>query len=443
MMNNSISKEFNFISLIKFAMPTIIMMIFMSLYSIVDGIFISRFVGTDALSATNIVYPVINIIIGISIMLATGSSAIIARKIGEDKVQQAREAFSLIIFISVVIGIIVAVIGVIFIKPIIYMLGGTEAIFNYCRDYLKILLIFAPASILQLMFQSLFVTAGKPHIGLILTIISGIMNAIFDYVFIVLMDMGIKGAAFGTTTGYLLPSAFGIIYFVSKKNNLHFVKFKIDWKIIIDSCFNGSSEMVTNISSGIITFLFNLIMMRYLGEDGVAAITIILYAQFLFTALYIGFSLGISPVISYNYGSSNTKMLKKIFKICMTFIICSSILVFIFSLLFSKSIVAVFAQEGTNVYEIAINGFILFSLSYLFAGINIFTSSMFTAFSNGKISAIISFMRTFVFIVIGIVVLPIFLEVNGIWLAVPFAEILSIILSLSYLLSQKSIYHYA
>lgn len=247
MMNNSISKEFNFISLIKFAMPTIIMMIFMSLYSIVDGIFISRFVGTDALSATNIVYPVINIIIGISIMLATGSSAIIARRIGEDKVQQAREAFSLIIFISVVIGIIVAVIGVIFIKPIIYMLGGTEAIFNYCRDYLKILLIFAPASILQLMFQSLFVTAGKPHIGLILTIISGIMNAIFDYVFIVLMDMGIKGAAFGTTTGYLLPSAFGIIYFVSKKNNLHFVKFKIDWKIIIDSCFNGSSEMVTNI----------------------------------------------------------------------------------------------------------------------------------------------------------------------------------------------------
>lgn len=441
-MDNSISKEFNFISLIKFAMPTIIMMIFMSLYSIVDGIFISRFVGTDALSATNIVYPVINIIIGISIMLATGSSAIIARRIGEDKIQKAREAFSLIIFISVVIGIIVAVIGVIFIKPIIYALGGTEAIFNYCRDYLKILLIFAPASILQLMFQTLFVTAGKPHIGLILTIISGIMNAVFDYVFIVLMDMGITGAAFGTTTGYLLPSVFGIIYFINKKNNLHFVKFKIDWKIIIESCFNGSSEMVTNISSGIITFLFNLIMMRYLGEDGVAAITIILYAQFLFTALYIGFSLGISPVISYNYGSNNTKMLKKIFKICMAFIISSSILVFIFSILFSKSIVAVFSQEGTNVYEIAINGFILFSVSYLFAGINMFTSSMFTAFSNGKISAIISFMRTFIFIVIGIIVLPIFLEVNGIWLAVPFAEILSIILSLYYLISQKSIYHY-
>lgn len=441
-MDNSISKEFNFISLIKFAMPTIIMMIFMSLYSIVDGIFISRFVGTDALSATNIVYPVINIIIGISIMLATGSSAIIARRIGEDKIQKAREAFSLIIFISVVIGIIVAVIGVIFIKPIIYALGGTEAIFNYCRDYLKILLIFAPASILQLMFQTLFVTAGKPHIGLILTIISGIMNAVFDYVFIVLMDMGITGAAFGTTTGYLLPSVFGIIYFINKKNNLHFVKFKLDWKIIIESCFNGSSEMVTNISSGIITFLFNLIMMRYLGEDGVAAITIILYAQFLFTALYIGFSLGISPVISYNYGSNNTKMLKKIFKICMTFIISSSILVFIFSILFSKSIVAVFSQEGTNVYEIAINGFILFSVSYLFAGINMFTSSMFTAFSNGKISAIISFMRTFIFIVIGIIVLPIFLEVNGIWLAVPFAEILSIILSLYYLISQKSIYHY-
>lgn len=441
-MNSSISKDFNFVSLLKFALPTIIMMIFMSLYSIVDGIFVSNFVGTDALSATNIVYPIINIIIGVAIMFSTGGSAIIARKIGEDKIDKAREYFSLIIVTSVIIGIIIAITGIVFIKPIVYILGGRDSLVGYCYTYLAILLVFAPASILQLMFQTLFVTAGKPNIGLILTLLSGITNAVFDYIFIVPMQMGIAGAALATAMGYMLPSIFGVIYFTSKKNNLYFTKFKVNFKVIKESCFNGSSEMVTNISSGIITFLFNIIMINYLGEDGVAAITIVLYAQFLFTALYIGFSLGIAPVISYNYGSNNINQLKKIFKICIAFIIVSSVLVFGVSILFSTNIVSIFSRKGTKVYDIAINGFILFSLSYLFAGINIFTSAMFTAFSNGKISAIISFMRTFVFIILGIILLPKFLDVDGVWLAVPFAELLTILMSVMYLKKEKVNYHY-
>lgn len=441
-MSNSISRNFNFLSLLKFALPTIIMMIFMALYSIVDGIFVSNFVGTDALSAINIVYPVLNIIIGIAIMFSTGGSAIIARKIGENDVKGANNDFSLIIVTSTVIGIIVSILGILFLNPIIHILGANKTLEKYCYDYLLILLLFAPASILQLMFQTLFVTAGKPAIGLILTILSGVTNAVFDYILIVPMNLGISGAAIATSMGYILPSVFGLIYFMSKKRALHFTKFKINFKTILESCFNGSSEMVTNISSGVITFLFNIIMMHYLGEDGVAAITIVLYAQFLFTALYIGFSLGVAPVISFNYGSNNIKQLKRIFKICMTFILVSSILIFGVSILFSQNIVSIFSQKGTRVYEIAINGFVLFSLSYLFCGFNIFTSGMFTAFSNGKISAIISFMRTFIFIVLGIIFLPNILDINGIWLAVPFAELLGFVVSLLYLKSEKPNYRY-
>lgn len=441
-MSNSLSKDFNFLSLLRFAIPTIVMMIFMALYGIVDGIFVSNFIGTDALSATNIVYPVINIIIGVAIMLSTGGSAIIARKMGENNIEEAKQNFSMIIFVSFVVGVLISIVGILFINPIIYVLGSSEILADYCRKYLFIQLIFAPACILQLMFQTLFVTAGKPNIGLILTVMSGVTNAVFDYVFIVPMDMGISGAALATAMGYVIPSIFGVLYFTKKREPLNFTKFKMDFKIILESCFNGSSEMVTNVSSGIITFLFNIIMMNYLGEDGVAAITIVLYAQFLFTALYIGFSLGIAPVISFNYGSNNIKQLKRIFKICMIFILASSILVFGVSILFSKNIVSIFSQRGTNVYEIAINGFMLFSISYLFAGINIFTSGMFTAFSNGRISAIISFMRTFVFIVLGIIFLPQILNVDGIWLAVPFAEFLAVIISVTYLRKEKSNYKY-
>lgn len=441
-MSNSISRNFNFLSLLKFALPTIVMMIFMALYSIVDGIFVSNFVGTDALSAINIVYPVLNIIIGIAIMFSTGGSAIIARKIGENDVKGANNDFSLIIVTSTVIGIIVSILGILFLNPIIHILGANKTLEKYCYDYLLILLLFAPASILQLMFQTLFVTAGKPAIGLILTILSGVTNAVFDYILIVPMNLGISGAAIATSMGYILPSVFGLIYFMSKKRTLHFTKFKINFKTILESCFNGSSEMVTNISSGVITFLFNIIMMHYLGEDGVAAITIVLYSQFLFTALYIGFSLGVAPVISFNYGSNNIKQLKRIFKICMTFILVSSILIFGVSILFSQNIVSIFSQKGTRVYEITINGFVLFSLSYLFCGFNIFTSGMFTAFSNGKISAIISFMRTFIFIVLGIIFLPNILDINGIWLAVPFAELLGFVVSLLYLKSEKPNYRY-
>lgn len=441
-MSNSLAKKFNFSSLLKFTMPTIIMMVFMSLYTIVDGVFVSRFVGTNALSAVNIVYPFVNIVIAVAIMLATGGSAVIAKKMGEGKSNEARENFSLLVTIGIVIGLLITILGIIFLKPIINMLGATTILFDYCYDYTLVLLLFVPFTITQLLFQYFFVTAGKPSIGLILTVIGGFSNIILDYVFIVPMDMGIKGAAIATGIGYLIPAICGIIYFCHKKGTLYFVKPKWNFKVILDSCSNGSSEMVTNLSTGVTTFLFNIVMIKYLGENGVAAMTIVLYGQFVLTAVYLGFSSGVAPIISYNYGNNNKQQLRKIFQVSTIFITVTSVLSFGASILLSSNMVHIFANVGSEVYNIAINGFLLFSFSFLVTGVNIFASAMFTAFSNGIVSAVISFLRTFVFIVIGIMFLPLAWGVNGIWLAVPIAEILTLIISLICFVKYRHTYGY-
>ena len=442
-MSNSISKEFKFFSLLRFAFPTMIMMVFMSLYTIVDGIFISRLVGTDALSATNIVYPAISLLIAVGVMLATGGSAIIAKKMGEKKEQEAREDFSFIVLTGFIIGLIFMVVGNIFIDPIVRLLGSTDALMDYCVGYLSVCLYLAPACILQLLFQTFFVTAGKPMLGLILTISGGVANMVLDYLFMGVFHMGVEGAALATGVGQLIPALIGFIYFLFVRHSLYLVKPKIRWLLVLaESSFNGSSEMVTNLSGAIVTFLYNIMMLKLVGEAGVAAITIVLYGQFLFNALYMGFSMGVAPVISYNYGSENNRMLKRIFKICMLFITVSSVIVTVFALVMSPIIVEVFTAVGTETYTLAKTGFFLFSLNFIFAGVNIFASSMFTAFSDGKTSAIISFVRTFVLIVINILILPALIGVNGVWLSVPLAEFMSVFLSGYFFVKKKKKYNY-
>lgn len=441
-MENSIAKSFTFSSLIKFTMPSIVMLIFLALYTIVDGVFISRFVSTDALSAFNIIYPFINVVIAIGVMLATGSSAVIAKKLGEGKEREAKENFTLIMLLGLILGIIITVIGFVFCKQIISILGSTKELDKYCLDYFYVALIFMPTYITNLLFQYLTITSGKPNIGLIFTVIGGLTNIILDYVFIVPMGMGISGAALATGLGNLIPTVLGTIYFFRKKEVLYFVKPKLDIKMILQTCANGSSEMVTNLSSGVTTMLFNIVIMKYLGSDGVAAISIVLYGQFLITSVYIGFSSGVAPIISYNYGSENKKELKKVVRYSAKFILISSIILLIIALTTATYIVSVFTPKGTHVYEIGYNGFRIFSISFLVSGVNIFASAMFTAFSNGIVSATISFLRTFLFIVAGILILPKLIGVNGIWLAVPLAELLTIIISLIYINKYKGIYGY-
>lgn len=441
-MSNSIAKDFKFFSLLRFALPTMVMMIFMSLYSIVDGIFISRLLGTNALSAANIVYPVISIVFAVGIMLSTGGSALIAKKLGEGKEREAREDFSFLTLVSFLFGIAILLIGNIFIDPIVRALGSTDALLPYCVDYLSVSLLLAPAAMLQMMFQTFFVTAGKPLIGLMLTISGGVANMILDYLFMGPFNMGISGAALATGIGELIPAVIGLFYFLFTRHSLYLTKPVVRFQVLKESCFNGSSEMVTNLSTAVVTYLFNITMLKFLGEPGVAAITIVLYGQFLFNALYMGFSMGVAPVISYNHGSQNLPLLKRIFKICIGFISISSILITIMALVSSPVIVEIFTPIGSATYDIAKTGFFLFSINYIFAGINIYSSSMFTAFSDGKVSALISFVRTFVLIVLNILLLPYLIGVNGVWLAVPAAEFMTLFLSVYLFYKKRDVYHY-
>lgn len=441
-MNQSLSKKFTFGSLIMFALPTIIMMIIMSLYTIVDGIFISRYVSTNALSSLNIVFPLINVAMGFGIMLSTGSSAIVARKMGQNDPDGARKTFTAIIVLNLLAGVVMGILGNLFAVPLSRLMGASDLLLADCVSYLRWQMAFVPALMLQVFFQMFFVTEGRPGIGLFLTLLSGICNVVLDYVFIVPLQLGIAGAAMATVAGYMVTAVIGLIYFSVARRSLWLVPFRFHPGEILETCTNGSSEMVSNLASGIITFLFNLLMMHYAGEDGVAAITIIQYSQFLLNALYMGFSQGIAPVIGFNYGSQNHIQLKQVFRTALIFIGTTSIAVFLFAELSGSIMVGIFAPPGTAVYEMARHGFTIFATSFFFSGLNIFASALFTALSNGRISAIISFVRTFVLIIASLAILPLILGLNGIWLAIPIAEAGATIMCVCYLKNKRAAYHY-
>lgn len=441
-MSNSLENDINLKSLIKTTFPTVIMMVFFSLSTIIDGMFVSRYVGANALSATNIVYPVINILIGIGVMFATGGNAIVAKYMGEGKDKEAKETFTLITLSALFIGILFSIISVVFIEDIIYALGSTDTLYKNCYDYLIVFLIFAPAMILKLFFDYFLVTAGVPTLGLISSVSGGVINIILDYFLIVVFKMGALGAALATCLSYAFPAIVGIIYFSRKSNVLCFSKPKFKLNLILESCSNGCSEMITQMSNGVTTFLYNIAMLKFLGEDGVASITIILYVQFLLNSAYIGFTSGVSPRISYNYGSKDSEKLKKLIRYSFLITLSFAVFIFIISRSFSSVIIGMFSPKGTDLYDITMNGFVIFSFSFLVAGINIFASGMFTAFSNGKISAFLSILRTFVLFILGITILPRFFGVNGVWLVVPFSEFITLAISMIFINKYKNVYMY-
>lgn len=430
-------------NILKFTLPTIVMMIFMSLYQMIDAIFISNFVGTIALSAVNIVFPVVSLLIGLAVMLGTGGNAIIAKNMGEGNFHQARSRFTLVVLSGIVIGLLTTIFGALFIEDIVLLLGSSEATYPYCIDYLLILLFASPLAVLQLLFQSFFPAAGKPNLGLGAVAAGGVANIVLDYLFIVEFGMGVKGAAIATAIGYAIPAVYGLLYFAFQKDGLlYFVRPRLEAKILLESCLNGSSEMVTNLAAGVTTFLFNMVMMRYLGEDGVAAITVILYVQFLLSAVYIGYSSGIAPVISYYYGSKDNLSLHKLVKTSVFFILINSVLWYALSFALKTPVISIFVRPGTSVWQIVDEGWGLFAFTYLLTGFNIFVSAMFTAFSDGKRSALISFLRTFAFLCVCILGLPVLIGPDGIWLAVPVAEALTLVVSAVCFFKNKQRYGY-
>ena len=370
----------------------------------------------------------VNVAIAISTMLGTGGSTIISKYLGEGKKERAREALTQFVVLALVLSFVLLIISEIFLTPISRFLGASDILLADCRMYLGTAMLFAPACMLQAVFQSFLVTAGRPGLGLALMIGAGISNMVLDYVLIVPCQMGIAGAALATGIGQCIPAVCGLCFFLFTRNELRFCRFTFSAKEIGSACYNGSSEMVSQLSNAVITFLLNIVMMSLAGENGVAAITILLYGQFLFNAVYMGFSIGISPIIGFQYGAGNRQKLRNIYKIAFLFVIVSSVLVVAVAVIFSPAIVTIFTKEQRT-WEPASVGFRIFAINFLFSGINITSSGFFTALSNGKVSALISFSRTLVFIVISLLILPRIFHITGAWLAILVAEFLTMIIS--------------
>ena len=442
-MKIGLSEHFTYKKLIKFTIPTIIMMIFTSVYGIVDGLFISNIVGRDAFAAINLIYPVLMIMGTAGFMIGTGGSALVSKIMGEGESEKAKQYFSMLIYLIIILGIIFTALGIILVKPVSIALGAEGDILNYCVTYGRILLIALTSFLLQNCFQSFFVVAEKPKMGLMMSIISGVINMILDFILIYILKIGIIGAAIATAISQIVGGIVPIIFFLRKNDTpLQLVKAKFDRKAIIVSCINGSSEMLTNVSISLVNILYNMQLMKYIGANGVIAYGIILYVGYILISTYIGYSMGSAPIISYNYGAENKEELKNVFKKSIKLIAVISVIMTILIELSAKILAGIFVSYDKELLEMTTNAIRIFSISYLISGFNIYASSFFTALNNGFVSAVISFLRTLIFQTIMILILPLIWGVNGIWIAVAFAEALSIIVSISFLISNRKKYEY-
>ena len=438
-----LSDHFSLRRLLCYALPSIAMMIFSSIYGIVDGFFVSNYVGKMAFTAVNLIYPFLIILGSIGFMFGTGGAALISKTMGEKNIKKAKETFSLIIFTSVVLGIILSILGIIFLPQIASLLGAKDEVLTDCILYGKIILISLPFYILQYEFQCLFSTAGKPKFGLIVTVISGMSNIIFDYLLVAVFSLGLFGAAIATMISQVVGGVIPLIYFLSKnKSLLHFVKFKFDIKSLLKVCSNGSSEFLSNVSSSLISILYNLQLLKYAGENGVAAYGVLMYVSMIFQAIFIGYSIGVSPIVGYHYGAKNTSELKNVFMKSMIVIFITAIIMFICGELLSEPISKIFVNYDDELLQITKNAFRIFSFSFLLSGMSIYGSSFFTSLNNGLISALISFLRTVVFQASAVMILPIFLKLNGIWLSIVVAELMSFIITFTFLIMKRKKYQY-
>lgn len=429
---NKIENKMTFKELLRFALPSIIMMIFLSSYTIIDGFFVSSFVGSDALAALNIVYPISGLFFAISIMFSSGGTALIGKFKGEGDMKKANSALSLISYVAVFLATAFGIIMLIFLNPILHFLGADASTLGYSREYMIIILITAPICMMQILAHSFFVLDSRPKLGLILTVFSGLSNILLDYLFMGPLNMGIGGAALATSIGYAVTGLGGLFYFIFNKKGLRLGKTRLNFRWLYASCLNGSSEMVTNLSSAIVTLLFNIFMMHFVGNKGITAITVILYAQFLMNSFFMGYSMGVAPVFSYHFGAGHSDYIKGIRNKSYIFIVISALIIFTVSMSTANITSTLFSNGDTEIKDLILRGTYLFSFCYLFAGLNIFNSSMFTALNDGVTSALISFLRTLVFIVLGMFTLAYFLKVDGIFLAIPFAELLTILVTITF-----------
>ncbi len=439
---NAYSKPVTLGNILRFAVPTIAMSVFMSFYTMVDGLFVSNLIGTNALSAINLTAPVIQLVTAISTMLATGGSAVIMKKMGEHKTKEAREDFTFLIFVNVMVGLVMCILGYSVMDSLFKHMELSPEVANYCTTYLRHYLLFTIPILLMNNFTLYMIASEKAALSLLCSVTGGVLNMVLDFVFIAVFDLGIGGAAIATGLGYSVTALVGLFVFSRKKNLLHFTKPVFRIKVLANAATNGCSEMATALVTGIITMMFNWTMLHYVGENGVAAVTIIMYVLMFASSLYTGYSYGVAPMISYYYGEKNLTKLKKLVSTSLKVIAVISLVTVIASFAATKPLVSIFARPDHPVFELAVTGNRICTLALFFIGFNIFASGMFTALSNGIVSAVLAFSRSFVFMLITMLVLPALLGVNGIWLATPVAELMALVLSIVMFLKYRKRYQY-
>ncbi len=437
-------------NILKFAVPTIAMTVFMSFYTMVDGLFVSNLIGTNALSAINLTAPIIQLVTAISTMLATGGSAVIMKKMGEQKTDEAKEDFTFLILVNVIVGIVMCVVGYLAMDYIFAGMNLSADVEGYCVEYLSRYLVFTVPILLMNNFTLYMIASEKANLSLVCSVTGGVLNMVLDYVFIAAFDMGISGAAIATGLGYSVTAVVGLFVFGRKKSLLHFKKPVFRFKVLANAATNGCSEMATALVTGIITMMFNWTMLHYVGEDGVAAVTIIMYVLMFVSSLYTGYSYGVAPMLSFYYGERSLnegniqthEKLKKLVALSIKVIAVISVITVAASFMLTRPLVSVFARPDNPVYDLAVTGNRICTVALFFIGFNIFASGMFTALSNGIVSAVLAFSRSFVFMLITMIVLPLILGVNGIWLATPAAELMALALSIFMFLKYRKRYGY-
>lgn len=442
-MRIQLSDHFTYKRLLQFVLSPILMMIFTSLYSIVDGFFVSNYVGKIPFAAVNLVMPVCMALGTLGTMIGTGGSAIVSQVLGEGKREKANRYFSMLVVFSVILSLFLSVIGFVFARPIASALGAEGEMLEQCVTYSRILYISLTPFVLQFIFQSFFVTAEKPSLSLIISVVSGIVNMLLDYLFIAVFDWGIAGAAIATGIGQIAGGIVPVIYFAKKNDSLlQFTKPKFERKILLKTLTNGSSEMITNLSTSVVNILYNFQLMKIAGEDGVAAYGIIMYVNFIFMAVFFGYSIGSAPVVGYHYGAGNHKELKNLFRKSIILMISTGLILTVLAEILTVPLVKIFASYDAGLFSMTCRGFRLYSIAFIVMGINVWGSAFFTALGNGAVSAAISFLRTLVFQIAAVFILPVFWGINGIWSSIAAAELLALLVTAGFFFTNKTKYQY-
>lgn len=442
-MNIQLSDHFDYKRLLQFVFPSIIMMVFTSVYGVVDGLFVSNFVGKTSFAAVNLVMPFIMILGGVGFMLGTGGSALVAKTLGEGRRETANRYFTMMVYLTMILGVLLSVIGIVFMRPISILLGATDTMLTECVVYGRTVLFFNTAFMLQNVFQSFLITAEKPKLGLWATVAAGLSNMVLDALFIAGFHWGVAGAAFATGLSQCVGGILPLIYFLRPNRSLlRLTKTRLEGEVLLKACFNGSSELMSNISMSLVSMLYNFQLIRFSGENGVAAYGVLMYVQFVFVAVFIGYAIGSAPIVGYHYGAGNHGELKNMLRKSTVLMLVGGLLMTIFAEVLARPLAGIFVGYDAKLFAMTVHAFRVFAFSFFLAGMNIFASSFFTALNNGGVSATISFLRTLVFQMLSVLILPVFFGIDGIWWAITVAEVLACLVSGIFLVTLRRKYHY-